>query len=177
MAYIPRLGPVGRFMNPFPFNSKEHAFIVVMASSGATTAVATEILAAQRLYYDMKPNPGAAIFLVISSQLLAYGIAGLLRSILVQPTKMLWPINLPVNSLMETLHRDRAETSRRVKVFLTIFLVMFCYEIIPVGALPLALGHLIRHSLRHSRSRLLIQGLLLYRNGSLHSCREFPSSA
>ncbi|KAK4113429.1 OPT superfamily oligopeptide transporter [Canariomyces notabilis] len=140
LAYIPRLGPVGRFLNPFPFNSKEHAFIVVMASSGATTAVATEILAAQRLYYDMEPNTGAAIFLVISSQLLAYGIAGLLRSILVQPTKMLWPINLPVNSLMETLHRDRTETSRRVKVFLTIFLVMFCYEIIPEWIFPLLQG-------------------------------------
>lgn len=131
-ALLPRFGLVGRFLNPFPFNSKEHVFIVIMASSGATSAVATEILAAQRLYYDMKPNPGAAIFLVISSQLLGYGIAGLLRGLLVQPTKMLWPINLPVNSLLETLHRDRAETWKRLRVFLIIFAFMFFYEIIPV---------------------------------------------
>jgi hypothetical protein len=86
LALIPRVG-IGRFLNPFPFNSKEHAFIVIMASAAATNAVSTEILAAQRLYYNMDPSPGAAIFLVISSQLLGFGIAGLLRSVLVQPTR------------------------------------------------------------------------------------------
>ena len=58
-----------------------------MASAAATNAVSTEILAAQRLYYNMDPSPAAAAFLVISSQLLGFGIAGLLRSILVQPTR------------------------------------------------------------------------------------------
>jgi hypothetical protein len=87
MSLLPRVGAVGRFFNPFPFNSKEHAFIVIMASAAATNAVSTEILAAQRLYYNMDPNAGAAIFLVISSQLLGFGIAGLLRSVLVQPTR------------------------------------------------------------------------------------------
>jgi hypothetical protein len=47
MSLIPRIGPVGRFINPFPFNSKERAFIVIMASAAATNAVSTEILAAQ----------------------------------------------------------------------------------------------------------------------------------
>lgn len=141
MAFlIPRIGPVGRFLNPGPFNSKEHAFVVVMASSGATSAVAMEILAAQRLYYDTDPQPGAAVFLVISSQLLGYGIAGLLREVLVQPSKMLWPINIPVNSLMEMLHRDRAETWKRLKVFLIVFGIMFVYEIIPEWFFPLIQG-------------------------------------
>jgi len=140
MSYIPRWGPIGRFLNPGPFNSKEHAFIVVMASAGATSAVATEILAAQRLYYNMNPSPGAAVFLVISSQLLGYGIAGLLREVLVQPSRMLWPINIPTNSLMETLHRDKAETANRVKWFLIVFGIMFCYEIIPEWIFPLLQG-------------------------------------
>jgi OPT family oligopeptide transporter len=139
-AIIPRVDPITRFLNPFPFNSKEHVFIVIMASAGATSAVAQEILAAQRLYYNMTPNPGAAIFLVISSQLLGYGIAGLMRGILVQPSKMLWPINIPVNSLLETLHRDRAETWRRLKVFLAVFFFMFFYEIIPEWIFPLLQG-------------------------------------
>ncbi|KAK7535339.1 OPT oligopeptide transporter protein-domain-containing protein [Phyllosticta citribraziliensis] len=140
MALIPRIGPVGRFLNPFPFNSKEHAFIVVMASAGATSAVATEILAAQRLYYNEKPSVGAAVFLVISAQLLGYGIAGLMREVLVQPTRMLWPINIPVNSLFETLHRDRTETWKRLRVFLIVFFVMFFYEIIPEWMFPLLQG-------------------------------------
>ncbi len=86
LALIPQAG-IGRFLNPFPFNSKEHAFIVIMASATATNAVSTEILAAQKLYYNMDPSPGAAIFLVISSQLLGFRITGLLRSVLVQPTR------------------------------------------------------------------------------------------
>lgn len=86
-SLIPRVGPFLTFLNPFPFNSKEHAFIIIMASAAATNAVSTEILAAQRLYYGMDPNPAAAVFLVISSQLLGFGIAGLLRSVLVQPTR------------------------------------------------------------------------------------------
>ncbi|KAL1386863.1 OPT oligopeptide transporter protein-domain-containing protein [Phyllosticta capitalensis] len=140
MALLPRCGRVGHFLNPSPFNSKEHAFIVVMASAGATSAVATEILAAQRLYYDESPSPGAAVFLVISSQLLGYGIAGLMREVLVQPTKMLWPINIPVNSVFEALHRDRSETWKRLRVFLIVFFVMFFYEIIPEWMFPLLQG-------------------------------------
>lgn len=111
-----------------------------MASAAATAAVATEILAAQKLYYNMDPNPGAAIFLVISSQLLGYGIAGLLRSVLVRPTKMIWPINIPVNTLLETLHRDKAETKVRLKVFYVIFSCIFVYEVIPEYMFPLLQG-------------------------------------
>lgn len=111
-----------------------------MASAAATAAVATEILAAQKLYYDMDPNPGAAVFLVISSQLLGYGIAGLLRKVLVRPTKMLWPINLPVNTLLETLHRDKKETKLRLKIFYVMFACIFVYEVIPEYMFPLLQG-------------------------------------
>lgn len=132
MAFgVPRWGTVGRFLNPGPFNQKEHAAIVVMASAAATAAVATEILAAQKLYYNMDPPAGAAVFLVISSQLLGYGIAGLLRHTLVHPTKMLWPINLPVNTLLETLHRDKRETKHRLKIFYIVFAVLFVWEVFP----------------------------------------------
>lgn len=111
-----------------------------MSSAAATAAVATEILAAQKLYYNMEPNPGAAIFLVISSQLLGYGITGLLRDVLVRPTKMIWPINIPVNTLLETLHRDKKETSHRLKIFYIIFGCIFIWEIIPEYMMPLLQG-------------------------------------
>ena len=137
---IPRKGAIGRWLNPFPFNSKEHAAIAVMASSSATAAVSTEILAAQKLYYGETPSPGAAIFLVMSSQLLGMSIAGLMRPVLVRPVKMLWPINLPINSLLETLHRDKKETSQRLKIFWIVFTVMFFWEIIPEWMFPLLQG-------------------------------------
>ena len=141
MAFgIPRKGAIGRLLNPGPFNSKEHAAIVIMASAAATAAVATEILAAQSLYYNMDPSPAAAVFLVISSQLLGYGIAGLLRGTLVRPTKMLWPINIPVNTLLETLHRDKKETKQRLKIFYIIFFSLFVWEVFPEYIFPVLIG-------------------------------------
>jgi hypothetical protein len=90
---IPRKGAVGRFLNPHPFNGKEHAAITMCASAGAVSALATEAFAAQALYYGGYPNKGAGIFITLSSQLLGYGVAGLMRETLVYPTKMLYPMN------------------------------------------------------------------------------------
>lgn len=50
-----------------------------MSSAAANSALATEVLAVQRLYYNTTPNPAASIFLLFSSQLLGYGIGGLFR--------------------------------------------------------------------------------------------------
>jgi OPT family small oligopeptide transporter len=129
-----------RFLNPTDFNSKEHAFTVIMGSAGSSSAVATQILAAQKLYYGSSPNKGAAIFLVIASQFLAYGIAGLLRAVLVQPAKMLWPVNIPVNTLLETLHRDRSETRKRLRYFTAIFSGAFLWEMFPLWIAPIFQG-------------------------------------
>ncbi|KAM0454484.1 hypothetical protein ACHAPV_008355 [Trichoderma viride] len=145
-TFIPRpsgngiIARVCRFLNPADFNSKEHAFMVIMGSAGSTSAVATQIVAAQRLYYGSNPNQGAAIFLVIASQFLSYGIAGLLRTVLVQPAKMLWPINIPVNTLLETLHRDKVETKQRLRYFSIFFSGAFFWEIIPLWIAPIFQG-------------------------------------
>lgn len=85
---IPKSGAVGRLLNPHPFNMKEHAAIVVIASSAAQTALAVEVIAVQRLFYDTAPNVIISILIVISSQCLGYSFAGLLRRVLVYPTKM-----------------------------------------------------------------------------------------
>lgn len=114
---LPRKGVVGKWLNPFPFNSKEHTAIVIMSSSAATCALATEILAAQRLYYPTSPSGGAAIFMLFSSQLLGYGIAGLNRGSLINKRKLVYPSVLPMNTLIETLHRDKKETAARLRFF------------------------------------------------------------
>jgi hypothetical protein len=130
-AIIPRRGAIGRFLNPFPFNSKEHAAIVIMSSAASQCALATEALAVQRLYYGVNTNHAASVFVIISSQILGLAIAGLLRRTLIYPTKMLWPINLPMNTLLETLHRDKHETKKRLKVFYIVFACLFVWEVLP----------------------------------------------
>lgn len=71
------------------FNSKEQAAIVIMAGSGAATPEAMVTLAVQKLWYDINPTPIVGLALIFSAQMLGYGVAGLLRSTLVYPTKML----------------------------------------------------------------------------------------
>ena len=114
---LPTTGRVGRWLNPGPLNSKEHLAIVIMSSSASGAAYAAEVLATQKLYYGIVPNPVVTILLLFSSQLLRYGMAGVLRKSLVYPTKMLWPQVLPLSSLIETLHRDKSEMQKRFKFF------------------------------------------------------------
>ncbi|OQO11666.1 hypothetical protein B0A48_03393 [Cryoendolithus antarcticus] len=120
-----------RHLNPGPFNQKEHAAIAIMASAAAQTATSTEALAAQQLFYGGYPSKTAGIFVTLSSQLIGFGIAGLLRDVLIYPTKMLWPITLPTATLLETLHRDKHETKRRLKVFYIVFGLIFVWEVLP----------------------------------------------
>lgn len=137
---IPRKGLIGRWLNPHPFNSKEHAAVVVVASSAAQVALAVEVIAVQRLFYETAPSPFLSIMIVIASQCLGYGFAGLLRRALVYPTKMFWPSLLPMNSLLETLHRDRKETKSRLRLFYWVFAGIFVWEAFPEYIMPILTG-------------------------------------
>ena len=89
------------------------------------------VLAVQKLWYNMNPSAGVGLFLILSTQMLGYGVAGLLRKTLVYPSKMLYPMNLPAASLLENLHRDRKETKKRMRVFYISFLVLFLWQAFP----------------------------------------------
>lgn len=124
---IPRRGFIGRWLNPHPFNVKEHLAIVIMANSASISALGIELLAVERLYYDAQLNGAVSVFLLFSSQFLGYGIAGLMRKTLVYPKNMLWPSNLPVNSMLETLHRPIEVTRKPLKVFGIVFTCIFLW--------------------------------------------------
>ena len=50
-----------------------------MASAAANSALGTEVLAVQRLFYDITPNAATSIFMLFSSQMIGYGLGGLMR--------------------------------------------------------------------------------------------------
>jgi hypothetical protein len=129
-AAIPRKGWL-RHLNPHEFNRKEHAAITIMASAAAVSALATEALSAQELFYGGYPSKAAGIFIVLSSQLLGFGVAGLLRDVIVHPVKMLWPMTLPVTTLLETIHRDKKVTKQRMRVWYIVFFCFFAWTILP----------------------------------------------
>ncbi|KAI9570474.1 OPT oligopeptide transporter [Boletus coccyginus] len=138
-TFIPRHG-LFRHLNPHPFNKKENAFIIIMASAAANSALATEVLSVQRLYYNITPNAAASVFLLFSSQLIGYGIGGVLRSTLLYPSKMLYPGILPLISMFDAFFRDGSTARRKLKVFYFVFGAIFIWELFPEWIFPLLTG-------------------------------------
>lgn len=126
--FLPSKGLLGRLLNPGPFNKKEHAAICIMTAAASSTPEAMMVLAVQKLYYNIKPSPVVGIFLVLSTQMIGYGMAGSLRKTLVYPAKMFYPSNLPTASLLENLHKDKKSTQKRMKVFWIAFIILFCWQ-------------------------------------------------
>lgn len=150
-SVIPRHG-MFKFLNPHPFNKKENAFIVIMSSAAANSALGTEVLAVQRLFYNITPSPAAGIFLLFSSQLLGYGIGGLFRSVLLYPSKMLYPGVLPLVSMFDMLFQERATAQaqpqhsgkltyqKKFRLFWIAFAGIFIWELFPEWIFPLLTG-------------------------------------
>lgn len=53
---------------------------------------------------------------------------------------MLFPYNLPMNSLLEALHGERRAVRKKLRVFYIGFLTLFFYEIIPEWIMPILNG-------------------------------------
>ncbi|KAM0742629.1 hypothetical protein ACQRIT_002806 [Beauveria bassiana] len=137
---IPRRGALGRLLNPGPFNVKEHLAITVMANAASTSALGLEIIAAERLYYNRRVHGALTFFMLMSSQCLGYGMAGLMRKTMVYPAAMLWPSNLPINTMLERLHSRAPSNRKPFRVFLYVFMGIFFWEIIPQWICPLLTG-------------------------------------
>ncbi|KAK7019514.1 OPT oligopeptide transporter [Favolaschia claudopus] len=102
--FMPNVRIFGLELNPGPFTIKEHVLVTIMASVGAGSAYATDIVAVQRVYYDQIYNFSFQWLLVLSTQLIGFSIGGIARRFLVQPPSMIWPANLVTCALFNTLH-------------------------------------------------------------------------
>ncbi|TFK93530.1 OPT oligopeptide transporter [Polyporus arcularius HHB13444] len=110
--------------NPGPFNVKEHTVITIMANAVYTDTYATTIFSAQKVFYGQNPGIGYQLLLTLSSQMIGYSWAGLVRQILVWPSSMIWPSALVSCALLNTLNRNwgKKETKHisREKFFLIV---------------------------------------------------------
>ncbi|KAF7340470.1 Sexual differentiation process protein isp4 [Mycena venus] len=136
-AYIPNWRIMGISLNPGPFTVKEHVLITIMASVGAGSAYATDIVAVQRVYYNQTYNFSYQWFVVMSTQLIGFSIGGVARRFLVAPPSMIWPANLVNCALFNTLHSQyyagigtRGGLSRE-RFFLYAFLGSFFWYFFP----------------------------------------------
>ncbi|EXC21402.1 Oligopeptide transporter 6 [Morus notabilis] len=121
-------------MNPGPFNIKEHVLITIFANSGAGTVYATHILTAVKLLYKRKLTFLPAFIVMLTTQVLGFGWAGIFRKYLVEPPEMWWPSNLVQVSLFRALHekekRVKGVTSR-TQYFMIVLICSFAYYILP----------------------------------------------
>ncbi|KAL3844994.1 hypothetical protein ACJIZ3_002397 [Penstemon smallii] len=126
-------------LNPGPFGVKEHVLITIFANSGAANPYSIHVVSAVKIFYGRNLTFWVALGVVLTTQILGFGWAGLFRRYLVEPAAMWWPQNLVQVSLFRALH-DKEERARgeltRNQFFLIAFLCSFAYYVFPGYLFP-----------------------------------------
>lgn len=88
------------------FNIKEHTLIVIMANAciGFGAADSTQIIQAGAKFYGFQMKTGFNVLVVLTCQMLGFGVAGLSSKWLVEPANIIWPGTLSICALLSTLH-------------------------------------------------------------------------
>jgi len=136
-SFLPNKNIFGISINPGHFTVKEHVIVTIMAAVGAQSAYATDIIAVQRVYYNQTYSFLYQWLVVMSTQLIGFSIGGIARRFLVAPPSMIWPANLVLCALFNTLHRQqyagigsRGGISRE-RFFTYVFFGMTAYYFFP----------------------------------------------
>ncbi|KAG6004645.1 hypothetical protein E4U21_000869 [Claviceps maximensis] len=131
-------------LNPGPFNVKEHTIITMMTAAGSGLSYAIDILLAQEIFYKQQFKWGFQILLMVSTQAMGFGVAGVARRFLVWPSSMVWPATLITCTVMYSLHdhqpSDPTTTNGwkigRYSFFLIVASVTFVWEWFPLVIAP-----------------------------------------
>ncbi|EXB29550.1 Oligopeptide transporter 3 [Morus notabilis] len=130
-------------LNPGPFNMKEHVIITIFANCGVSfgggDAYSIGAITVMKAYYKQSVNFLCALLIVLTTQILGYGWAGMLRRYLVDPVEMWWPANLAQVSLFRALHEkeDKKKGMTRMKFFLIAMGASFAYYALPGYLFPI----------------------------------------
>ncbi|KAF9275129.1 hypothetical protein BGZ68_000110 [Mortierella alpina] len=95
-------------LNPGPFSIKEHVLIGTMVACNSGTAYAVDIVILQKIWYNSEKPFVAGMFLVLTTQITGFAIAGVIRRFLVRPAHVIWPSTLVTASLVRSLHAMHA---------------------------------------------------------------------
>lgn len=137
---IPGFGSREFSFNPGPFNMKEHVLISIFANagsafgSGSAYAVGIVNIIKSKAFYGRNISFFSAWVLIITTQVLGYGWAGLLRKYVVEPAHMWWPSTLVQISLFRTLHEKEDKNEHRisrVKFFVIAMTCSFLWYLLP----------------------------------------------
>ncbi|KAL5855130.1 hypothetical protein ACOSQ4_004932 [Xanthoceras sorbifolium] len=137
---IPGFGSKLFSLNPGPFNIKEHVLISIFANAGSAfgsgPAYAVGIVTITKAFYGRNITFLASWLLIITTQVLGYGWAGLLRKYVVEPAHMWWPSTLVQVSLFRALHEKDDQRMSRKKFFVIALICSFLWYLVPGYLIP-----------------------------------------
>ncbi|CAI8618004.1 unnamed protein product [Vicia faba] len=134
---VPGFGSKRFSLNPGPFNMKEHVLITIFANAGSAfgsgSPYAVGIVNIIKAFYGRSISFLAAWLLIITTQVLGYGWAGLLKKYVVEPAHMWWPSTLVQVSIFRTLHEKDEDPHKfsRAKFFFIALVCSFLWYIVP----------------------------------------------
>ncbi|KAM0747271.1 OPT oligopeptide transporter [Meredithblackwellia eburnea MCA 4105] len=125
-------------LNSGPFNIKEHTVIILMVNTSIAPAYALNYSLVAELWYDKPSTYIFDLFLLLSSQMIGFGTAGITRRFLVWPAGLIWPQNLVYCTLFNTLHAeddddesDGEKSVSRFRFFTYITIGAFIWYFVP----------------------------------------------
>ncbi|RSM05365.1 hypothetical protein CDV31_009603 [Fusarium ambrosium] len=131
-------------LNPGPFNYKENMLIYILANLSFLTRLSADVLTEQRVFYGLHAGWGFELLATLTTILYGFALAGLGRSLVVEPKDLVWPGVLGNTALNAALHSSRKEevegTVSRYRFFLMAFMASFCWYWLPDFLFP-ALGY------------------------------------
>ncbi|KAG6015202.1 hypothetical protein E4U54_003992 [Claviceps lovelessii] len=133
---LPRRIRIVRFLNPGPWNLKEHTICAITATSASNAAASITVFTAQNLFYDLPLKPTTIILSVISIGLFGYGICGMLRPICVWHVESVYWGSIPTIKTLQGLHWQDVTSSKPMRVFWYSFCAMAVYEFFPAYIFP-----------------------------------------
>ncbi|KAG5984604.1 hypothetical protein E4U55_004046 [Claviceps digitariae] len=127
---------VVRFLNPGPWNLKEHTVCAITATSASNAAASITVFTAQDLFYDLPLSATTIVLSVISIGLFGYGICGILRPICVWHVESVYWSSIPTIKTLQGLHWQDVASSKPLRVFWYSFCGMAIYEFFPAYIFP-----------------------------------------
>ncbi|KAK9372456.1 OPT oligopeptide transporter protein-domain-containing protein [Lipomyces chichibuensis] len=127
-------------INPGPWTNKEQMFCTLMVNVAAGSSNFMNYVVSQKLpvYYDQPwVTVGYIMIVNLSSTIIGFGWAGILRRWVIYPTKSMWPTILPTLTLNrallvpETQTRVNGWSMSKYKFFFVCFGGMFLYFFLP----------------------------------------------
>ncbi|CAF1264689.1 unnamed protein product [Didymodactylos carnosus] len=117
-----------------------------MGTVAASTVYGLNTVATLQIFYKITISNVVALFMIITSQTMGYGLAGVMRRYLVWPAAMIWPSTLPTCAFLRSLHESREEDLAnniskwkisRLRLFLYIFIFSFTWYWFPGYIFPI----------------------------------------